>query len=83
MRAFGGQVVLEAEGPVRLGLLALAPEALARALFEQSPFSCVIYDVEGRPLAVNGAFTRLMPGHANVQHQRLFELFANRQHRIQ
>ncbi|NUO62705.1 MAG: GAF domain-containing protein [Gemmatimonadaceae bacterium] len=34
-------------------------EGLARALFDQSPFSCVIYDGEGRPLALNAAFTAL------------------------
>ncbi|HEX2090935.1 MAG TPA: PAS domain-containing protein, partial [Longimicrobiaceae bacterium] len=34
-------------------------EALPRALFYQSPFSTVIYDPEGHPLAVNPAFERL------------------------
>ncbi|NUR20144.1 MAG: PAS domain-containing protein, partial [Gemmatimonadaceae bacterium] len=34
-------------------------EQLARALFDQSPFSTVIYDAEGRPLALNAAFTTL------------------------
>ncbi len=33
--------------------------ALAGALFAQSPFSMVIYDPDGRPLAVNGAFERM------------------------
>jgi PAS domain S-box-containing protein len=33
--------------------------ALAGALFAQSPFSMVIYDPTGRPLAVNGAFERM------------------------
>src|SRR5687767_6323402 len=43
----------------------VAPESiwasgtLSRALFEQSPFSTVIYDVTGRPLAVNPAFSSL------------------------
>lgn len=32
---------------------------LGRALFELSPFSSVIYDAEGHPLAVNAAFTDL------------------------
>ncbi|MEO8192415.1 MAG: ATP-binding protein [Gemmatimonadales bacterium] len=32
---------------------------LSRALFEQSPFSTVIYDSEGHPLAVNAAFIAL------------------------
>jgi PAS domain S-box-containing protein len=38
-----------------------SPDAprVARALFDQSPFSTVIYDAEGRPLAVNDAFTAL------------------------
>ncbi|MFL5583165.1 MAG: ATP-binding protein [Gemmatimonadaceae bacterium] len=35
-----------------------APEA-TRALFEQSPFSTVVYDTAGRVLAVNAAFERL------------------------
>ena len=34
-------------------------DGLARALFEQSPFSTVIYDKRGRPLALNKAFTEL------------------------
>ncbi len=34
-------------------------DGLSRALFEQSPFSTVIYDNEGHPLAVNKAFTDL------------------------
>ncbi len=33
--------------------------ALARALFEQSPFSAVLYDMAGRLVALNPAFTRL------------------------
>jgi len=33
--------------------------AVSRALFDQSPFSTVVYDAEGRPLAVNDAFTAL------------------------
>ena len=33
--------------------------ALARALFEQSPFSSVLYDAQGHLLAVNAAFERL------------------------
>lgn len=33
--------------------------AVSRALFDQSPFSTVIYDAEGHPLAVNDAFTAL------------------------
>ena len=33
--------------------------ALAQALFAQSPFSTVIYDPAGRPLAVNAAFERM------------------------
>ena len=33
--------------------------ALAQALFDQSPFSSVIYDAEGHPLALNAAFTTL------------------------
>jgi len=33
--------------------------ALAEALFAQSPFSTVIYDPAGRPLAVNAAFERM------------------------
>lgn len=33
--------------------------AVARALFDQSPFSTVIYDAEGHPLAVNDAFVTL------------------------
>jgi PAS domain S-box-containing protein len=32
---------------------------ISRALFEQSPFSTVIYDPEGHPLALNKAFTDL------------------------
>jgi PAS domain S-box-containing protein len=39
-----------------------AAGALPRALFEQSPFSTVVYDAEGRPLAVNAAFTALWGG---------------------
>ncbi len=35
------------------------PASLARALFADSPFSTVIYDPEGHPLAVNRAFERL------------------------
>ena len=34
-------------------------DGLAQALFDQSPFSSVIYDAAGRPLAVNAAFTRM------------------------
>lgn len=33
-----------------------AAAGVARALFDQSPFSTVIYDAEGHPLAVNDAF---------------------------
>ncbi len=33
--------------------------AVSRALFDQSPFSTVIYDAEGHPLAVNDAFVSL------------------------
>lgn len=33
--------------------------AVARALFDQSPFSTVVYDAEGHPLAVNDAFEEL------------------------
>jgi PAS domain S-box-containing protein len=33
--------------------------AVARALFDQSPFSTVVYDAEGHPLAVNDAFEAL------------------------
>ena len=33
--------------------------AVSRALFDQSPFSTVVYDAEGHPLAVNDAFTAL------------------------
>jgi PAS domain S-box-containing protein len=32
---------------------------VGRALFEQSPFSTVLYDTDGRIIAVNAAFTRL------------------------
>ncbi|HKY98006.1 MAG TPA: ATP-binding protein [Gemmatimonadaceae bacterium] len=32
---------------------------VARALFDQSPFSTVVYDAEGHPLAVNDAFEAL------------------------
>ena len=43
--------------PVELSDL-LAGGALARALFEQSPFSAIVYDPAGRPLLVNPAFER-------------------------
>ncbi|HEX2719278.1 MAG TPA: GAF domain-containing protein [Gemmatimonadaceae bacterium] len=33
--------------------------SLARAIFEQSPFSAVLYDMEGRLIALNAAFTKL------------------------
>ena len=33
--------------------------AVARALFDQSPFSTVVYDAAGHPLAVNDAFEAL------------------------
>ena len=38
-----------------------SPDAapVSRALFDQSPFSTVIYDAEGHPLAVNDAFTAM------------------------
>ena len=38
-----------------------SPDAgpVARALFDQSPFSTVVYDAEGHPLAVNDAFCSL------------------------
>ena len=38
-----------------------SPDAgpVSRALFDQSPFSTVIYDAEGRPVAVNDAFSSL------------------------
>lgn len=38
-----------------------SPDAgpVSRALFDQSPFSTVIYDAQGHPLAVNDAFTAL------------------------
>jgi PAS domain S-box-containing protein len=38
-----------------------SPDAgpVSRALFDQSPFSTVIYDAEGHPLAVNDAFVSL------------------------
>jgi len=38
-----------------------SPDAgpVARALFDQSPFSTVVYDAEGHPLAVNDAFEAL------------------------
>jgi PAS domain S-box-containing protein len=45
--------------PDPLLLPAAENDALGRALFAQCPFSSVIYDPEGRPLAVNEAFTRL------------------------
>src|SRR5919112_2247629 len=38
---------------------AWADTAVSRALFEQSPFSTVIYDAEGHLLAVNPAFQAL------------------------
>ncbi|HEX2779521.1 MAG TPA: GAF domain-containing protein, partial [Gemmatimonadaceae bacterium] len=34
-------------------------DGLAQALFDQSPFSSVIYDADGKPLALNAAFTAL------------------------
>ena len=37
----------------------LASGTLARTLFEQSPFSSVLYDAEGHPLALNAAFTAM------------------------
>lgn len=39
----------------------VSPEAapVARALFDQSPFSTVVYDASGHPVAVNDAFTEL------------------------
>jgi PAS domain S-box-containing protein len=38
-----------------------SPDAgrVSRALFDQSPFSTVIYDAQGHPLAVNDAFTAM------------------------
>ena len=36
-----------------------ADPAVLRSLFEQSPFSTVVYDAQGHPLALNPAFERL------------------------
>jgi PAS domain S-box-containing protein len=47
-------------GPFHWGALPAATSTdVARALFEQSPFSKVLYDTAGRILAVNMAFERL------------------------
>jgi len=47
-------------GDTRPDAGAATSAALVSALFEQAPFSAVIYDTRGKPLAVNAAFTRLM-----------------------
>ena len=50
---------LAASGDGTLAAASLGVSGLARALFEQSPFSSVIYDAAGRPIAVNAAFRTL------------------------
>jgi PAS domain S-box-containing protein len=52
--AVGGLEIVGAPSPA-----VPVDDAFARALFAQCPFSTVIYDPAGRPLAVNEAFTRL------------------------
>jgi PAS domain S-box-containing protein len=42
-----------------LSSLGSSAPGLAQALFDQSPFSSVLYDAAGRPLALNAAFTAL------------------------
>ena len=42
-----------------LSSLGSSAPGLAQALFDQSPFSSVLYDTAGRPLALNAAFTAL------------------------
>ena len=42
-----------------LSSLGSSAPGLAEALFDQSPFSSVLYDAAGRPLALNAAFTAL------------------------
>ena len=44
-----------------------AAAGVARALFDQSPFSTVIYDAEGHPLAVNDAFKAMNLLPSNVK----------------
>jgi len=49
----------EGMSPSRRGDAALSLTRVAHALFEQSPLSTVIYDAEGRVLALNAAFEAL------------------------
>jgi PAS domain S-box-containing protein len=60
MAGEGRRQVDHPEDDSSLPLMRQAGPNFVRALFEQSPFSSVIYDPQGRVLAVNAAFTQLM-----------------------